>query len=123
MTIKLAGKPLSFHSLIKASKISVLVQHNTNIANRAHQLIAKAIKCPEGYEWERRENPGGYQCGGKGHGTTDTLLAEGKGGLVTLLGKRNWDNPKDFEAVYYPKPGCPGQFLPAVEPFREPAGQ
>lgn len=84
------------------------------------------ITCPEGYKWERRENPGGYQCGGKGHGTTDTLLAEGRAGLVSLLGGKNWANPKDFEAVWYPLPKAPGEkqrFIRAVEPFANPTGQ
>jgi hypothetical protein len=54
----------------------------------AQELIKRSGACPEGYEWNRM--PGGYQCRGGGHGMTDEMLAEGKGGLWALPTK-NWE--------------------------------
>lgn len=62
----------------------------------AQDMIKRAAACPEGYDWNRM--PGGYQCRGGGHGMTDELLAEGKGGLYGLR-TRNWE-VKD--GPYYP---------------------
>ncbi|RDL41632.1 uncharacterized protein BP5553_01611 [Venustampulla echinocandica] len=62
----------------------------------AQEMIKRAAACPEGYDWNRM--PGGYQCRGGGHGMTDELLAEGKGGLYGLR-TRNWE-AKD--GPYYP---------------------
>jgi hypothetical protein len=44
--------------------------------------------------------PGGYQCVAGGHGVTDELLAEGKGG-VFVMRTRDW---KMKEGPYYPHP-------------------
>lgn len=46
----------------------------------AQSMIKRAGVCPERYSWRRI--PGGYQCEGRGHGITDELLAEGKGGMM-----------------------------------------
>jgi hypothetical protein len=46
--------------------------------------------------------PGGYQCQGGGHGVTDELLAEGRGGILALSSK-NWE-VKD--GPYYPRDGA-----------------
>ena len=59
--------------------------------------------CPEGYTWTRR--PGGYQCNGGGHGVTDELLAERKGGIYGLRCKkwRDWEGKRVGEqGLYYP---------------------
>ena len=68
----------------------------------AQDLISKTTNCPEGYAFERRA--GGYQCGGGGHGVSDHLLAEGKGGLLAckeVAGEHKWEN---MEGPYYPNP-------------------
>ncbi len=77
--------------------------------NWAQSIIKRVGICPEGNTWNRR--PGGYQCNGFGHGITDEMLAEGKGGIYALRAG-NWaikDGP------YYPNPNKPGNFLKFAE--------
>jgi hypothetical protein len=66
----------------------------------AQMLIQRSKACPEGYVWNRM--PGGYQCQGGGHGVTDELLAEGRGGIWALSSK-DWE-VKD--GPYYPRDGA-----------------
>jgi hypothetical protein len=71
----------------------------------AQGMIKRAGVCPEHYAWRRMS--GGYQCEGGGHGITDELLAEGKGGMMAHR-TRQWgvsDGP------YYPHPNNPGRWL------------
>lgn len=65
----------------------------------AQNLIKRSGACPQGYDWNRRD--GGYQCHGGGHGITDEMLAEGKGGMWALPTK-DWE-VKD--GPYYPRDG------------------
>lgn len=64
----------------------------------AQEMIEIIAQCPELNDWTRRENPGGYQCKGEGHGMTDELLAEGLGGILALKMKK-WG---EFTGPYYP---------------------
>jgi len=66
----------------------------------AQKMIERHGNCPEDKTWERRENPGGYQCDAGGHGMTDELLAEGKGGMLAIASKV-WG---DFKGPYYKNP-------------------
>ena len=55
--------------------------------------------------------PGGYQCNGFGHGITDELLAEGKGGLFALPAK-DWNNK---QGPYYPSSDGSGKYYAVVK--------
>ena len=69
----------------------------------AQEVISKQQACPEGYAWKRVE--GGYQCKGGGHGMSDTLIAEGKCGVLSLP-TRIWPLSN---GIYYPEfDGAPG---------------
>jgi hypothetical protein len=68
-------------------------QEKTEQDNWAQEMIKRVGACPENFDWVRRENPGGYQCEGGGHGITDELLAEGKGGIMVLATKK-WGQSK-----------------------------
>ena len=65
----------------------------------AQELIRRSGACPQGYDWNRM--PGGYQCKGGGHGITDDMLEEGKGGMWALPTKK-WD---EKVGPYYPRNG------------------
>jgi hypothetical protein len=70
--------------------------------NWAKNQIKLIGACPDGWEnWQRRENPGGYQCEKGAHGITDDLLAEGKGGILVLYSKI-WGESDG--RPYYPDP-------------------
>jgi len=71
----------------------------------AQNMIKRAGVCPENFAWKRQ--PGGYQCEGGGHGITDELLAEGKGGIMAHR-TRKWEVS---EGPYYQDPNTLGRFL------------
>jgi hypothetical protein len=71
----------------------------------AQSMIKRAGVCPENYAWRRR--PGGYQCEGRGHGITDELLAEGKGGIMALS-TRQWEIK---DGPYYQDPNNPARWI------------
>lgn len=75
-------------------------KEQTEQNNWAQEMIKRVGACPEKFEWVRRENPGGYQCEGGGHGITDELLAEGMGGILALA-TRKWGESK---VPYYLNP-------------------
>jgi hypothetical protein len=66
----------------------------------AQSMIERVGACPENYQWVRRENPGGYQCKGGGHGMTDELIAEAKGGIMAHPTKK-WE---ESDGIYYQDP-------------------
>jgi hypothetical protein len=66
----------------------------------AQRMIKLVGVCPENNNWARKENPGGFQCLGGGHGMTDELLAEGLGGILAHPA-RKWGESK---GPYYPDP-------------------
>lgn len=66
----------------------------------AQRMIKLVGVCPENNDWARKENPGGFQCLGGGHGMTDELLAEGLGGILAHPA-RKWGESK---GPYYPDP-------------------
>ena len=66
----------------------------------AQRMIKLVGACPENNDWARKENPGGFQCLGGGHGMTDELLAEGLGGILAHPA-RKWGESK---GPYYPDP-------------------
>ena len=65
-------------------------------------MIDRVGICPEGYKWDRRENPGGYQCQGQAHGITDDMLQEGTGGLIAFDPEHDWHDPNCWAGPYYP---------------------
>lgn len=83
-------------------------------------MLKTMASCPQGYHWERRENPGGFQCARGGHGVTDTLLEEGKGGILAFFEEKGkkWEVEEDLEGVYYPCGKGDGSFFRATEKIR-----
>jgi hypothetical protein len=93
--------PKDIHMASRQPNFATLTpKEQTEQNDWAQDMIKRVGACPENFEWVRRENPGGYQCEGGGHGITDELLAEGKGGIMAHATKK-WGESK---GPYYPDP-------------------
>jgi hypothetical protein len=84
----------------------------------AQSIIQRSRCCPQKYGWNRAI--GGYHCAGGHHYISDSLLADGNGGVLVL------DDPNNVSlsyGPYYPDPSHIGQFLycgPEPKPSRAP---
>jgi hypothetical protein len=93
--------PKDIHMASRQPNFATLTpKEQTEQNDWAQDMIKRVGACPENFEWVRRENPGGYQCEGGGHGMTDELLAEGKGGIMAHATKKWGEN----KGPYYPGP-------------------
>lgn len=70
----------------------------------AQSIIHEQAACPEENDWVRRD--GGYQCTGGGHGLSDSLIAEGKNGVLSLP-THTWC---DSDGIFYPMSNGSGKY-------------
>ncbi|KAG4433411.1 hypothetical protein IFR05_011097 [Cadophora sp. M221] len=106
---------------------SNLAPHEGKQEQWAQRIITQIGTCPQKLPWKRINLPptecGGYQCEGLGHFISDALIAEGKGGIMSMEATTD---PRCAWGPYYPDPGKLGKFdfwdLERKETYRTPDG-
>lgn len=99
------------NDMVMATKMMSLMdldpKEKSATLNWAKEQLPKTSKCPEKWDWVRREATGpdgkdvnGYQCERGGHAITDGSLAEGKD-CVFGLRTQKWTDWKAWEGPYY----------------------
>jgi hypothetical protein len=99
---KMASRQTAFASLTPAEK----AKQNA----WAQGVINRSIRCPQGFEWTRKDEHNGYLCAGESHFVTDDLIGEGKGGILLVPGGK-MNHLEKWWGPYYPDPKKKQRFV------------